>query len=157
VLEPLAATLATLVSVLAAWAMPPVSVYIATLAGIIVLIPGLTLTVAINELTMRHLVAGSTRLAGAAMLFLEIGVGVMLGSQLARLLPAVRATQLQPIPQSTQALAVLVAALAFGILFRAHPAISDGFSARARWRSGAPAAAPHSSTTSSGWRSARSP
>jgi uncharacterized membrane protein YjjP (DUF1212 family) len=121
VLEPLAATLATLVSVLAAWAMPPVSVYIATLAGIIVLIPGLTLTVAINELTMRHLVSGSTRLAGAAMLFLEIGVGVMLGSQLARLLPAVRATQLQPIPQATQALAVLVSALAFAILFRAHP------------------------------------
>jgi len=121
VLEPLAATLATLVSVLAAWAMPPVSVYIATLAGIIVLVPGLTLTVAINELTMRHLVSGSTRLAGAAMLFLEIGVGVMLGSQLARLLPAVPATQLQPIPHWAQALAVLVSALAFAILFRAHP------------------------------------
>ncbi|HPC84028.1 MAG TPA: threonine/serine exporter family protein [Thermoanaerobaculaceae bacterium] len=121
VLEPLAATLSTLVSVLAAWAMPPVSVYIATLAGIIVLVPGLTLTVAINELAMRHLVAGSTRLAGAAMLFLEIGVGVMLGSQLARWLPAVRSAELAPLPHWAQAFAVLVSALAFAILFRAHP------------------------------------
>lgn len=121
VLEPLAATLATLTAVLAAWVIPSLSVYIATLAGIIVLVPGLTLTVAINELTMRHLVAGSTRLAGAAMLFVEIGVGVMLGGQLARLLPAVHAPVTVPLPHWTQAIAVGFASLAFAILFRAHP------------------------------------
>ena len=125
VLEPLAATLATLISVLAAWAMPPVSVYVATLAGIIVLIPGLTLTVAINELAMRHLVAGSTR-ARRGRHALPGDRRRRDAGQPARPSPASGApTQLQPTRSPRKALAVLVSALAFAIPLQRPPATSD--------------------------------
>ena len=65
----------------AARAFAPVSVYITTVAGIIVLVPGFTLTVAMTELATRNLVSGTARLAGAAGTFLAIGFGVALGTR----------------------------------------------------------------------------
>ena len=47
--EPLAALLASFTATLAARRLPPLSVFLVMLAGIIVLVPGLTLTVAIND------------------------------------------------------------------------------------------------------------
>src|SRR4029079_110295 len=72
---------ASLVATIPAAMLPPLSVFLVTLAGVIVLVPGLTLTVAISELASRQLVSGSARLMGAVALFFAIALGVAVGSQ----------------------------------------------------------------------------
>jgi uncharacterized membrane protein YjjB (DUF3815 family) len=63
----------------------PLSTYLATLGGLIVLLPGLTLSAAMSELNAQHLVSGTARLTGAIMRFLVLMFGVALGSRVAQL------------------------------------------------------------------------
>ena len=63
----------------------PVATGSVVIGSLVVLLPGLTLTLALNELATGHLVAGTARLTGSLMTFLEIGLGVGLGSTLAQL------------------------------------------------------------------------
>src|SRR6188768_3439164 len=51
-----------------------------TLAGIITLLPGLTVTVAMTELASRHLSSGSARLSAAFIVFASMAFGVALGT-----------------------------------------------------------------------------
>ncbi|HVG39186.1 MAG TPA: threonine/serine exporter family protein [Pyrinomonadaceae bacterium] len=122
VFEPAAAILSSSLAIVAARVFSPLSIYVTTLAGVIVLIPGLTVTIAIRELATRNLVSGTARLMGAVLLFLEIGFGVLLGRQLDRLLPPVP-PHAEPIPLAAWTLwaALLVAPLAFSVLLRARP------------------------------------
>jgi uncharacterized membrane protein YjjP (DUF1212 family) len=62
---------------------------IPTLALLIPLLPGLTLTLAVSELAHQHLISGGARMAGALMTLLQLGFGVVLGNQLALELYAV--------------------------------------------------------------------
>lgn len=120
VFEAVGAFAAALVSCLAARAMAPVSVYIAIVAGIIVLVPGFTLTVAMTELATRNLVSGTARLAGAAGTFLAIGFGVALGTRLGEALFGVAAVaQPRALPLWTEAAALAIAPLALMVLLRA--------------------------------------
>ena len=120
--EPVGGMLMALVTAFAATWLAPLAQPLVTVAGLIVLVPGMTLTVAMNELATRNLVSGSARLAGAFLIFLTIGFGVALGTKLGVwwLGPMTSATPV-PLPDWTQALAIAVAALAFTVLFRAHP------------------------------------
>jgi uncharacterized membrane protein YjjP (DUF1212 family) len=121
VFEGIAALSASALAVLAAWAWPQLSDRIVTLSGLIVLVPGLTLTVAMNELASRHLVAGTARLAWGATLFLSIGLGVALGRALQRALPAAAEAGLaSPLPSWTLWPALALAPVAFAVLFRAR-------------------------------------
>jgi uncharacterized membrane protein YjjP (DUF1212 family) len=96
------------------------SVSIATLAGLIVLVPGLTLTTAITELATSHLTAGTTRMASAFMTFIAIGFGVALGYRLAGMLgPTAAAVEPVVLPAWTNWLAVVVSTVAFSLLLRA--------------------------------------
>ena len=52
----------------------------ATLGGLVVLLPGLTLTTALSELATRHLASGAARLSGAFITFLSIVFGVAFGN-----------------------------------------------------------------------------
>ena len=79
--------LASLLVALASLLWGGLSTSITVLGGVIVLVPGLTLTVAMNELATRHLMSGTGRLMGAATTFLVIGLGVALGGKLAAWLP----------------------------------------------------------------------
>lgn len=105
-----------------------VSDSVVTVAALIVLIPGLTLTVAMNELSTEHLMSGTARFAGAAVTFLEIVLGVALGREVvSRLmishgaeLLALREASTWPLPKMAAALALLLAPVAFGVLFRAR-------------------------------------
>jgi len=100
----------------------PVSVLIATLAGVIVLIPGLTLTTAITELSSRHLASGTARLAGAMVLLLGIAFGIALGAKLVELAPgAVPLTDPHPLPGWTIILPLVIAPLSFVVLLSAEP------------------------------------
>lgn len=54
-----------------------------TLAALIVLLPGLSLTTAMTELATRNLVSGSARLFAAVITLLELAIGVALGEKVA--------------------------------------------------------------------------
>ena len=93
----------------------------ATLAGLIVLMPGLTLTIALIELSTRNLSSGTSRLSGAFVIFLSIGFGVAVGGAIANLLlgePAV--ARADPMPAWTEALALVTMPIALTILLRAQ-------------------------------------
>lgn len=121
VFEPVAAFVASLLAALAGhWV--GYSVYSATLAGLIVLVPGFTLTVAMTELSTRHLVSGTARLMGAFVLFLIIAFGVALGSRIAtELVGAPQIVDIIPLPAWTEVVALIAAPLAFTVLLRAQP------------------------------------
>jgi uncharacterized membrane protein YjjP (DUF1212 family) len=93
----------------------------ATLAGLIVLMPGLTLTIALVELSTKNLSSGTARLSGAFVIFLGVGFGVAVGGSVTDLLigqPRVaRAVQL---PEWTMIVALVAMPLALTVLLRAQ-------------------------------------
>ena len=93
---------------------------ITVLASLIVLLPGLTLTVAMNELALGHVVSGSARLTSATVTFLQLGFGVALGGEVARRLIGSPEAVAQPIhlPEWTLWPALVVGALSLTVLFR---------------------------------------
>lgn len=125
-LEFAAALLASVVSVLLAHLVSlgddTVQVYVVTLAGLIVLLPGLSLTTAMSELAARHLVAGTARFMGAILSFLSLGFGVALGAQLLRALPPLPEAEPASLPGWTLHAALVVAPVAFTVLLRARRA-----------------------------------
>ncbi len=119
VLEPLAAGVVAFLAAGLAHAFG-VSQGVAVLAGVVVLLPGFTLTVGVNELATRHLVSGVSRLASAALLFVVIGVGVLAGGRAGAMVfghPLVLASI--PSPAWLGWAALLLAPLAAGMLFQA--------------------------------------
>ncbi len=93
----------------------------ATLGGLITLVPGLAVTVAMTELARRHLAAGTARLSGALLVFVAIAFGVAVGGEVARLLVGpVRSLAPRRLPEWTLTLALATAPLAFGVLLRAR-------------------------------------
>ena len=97
------------------------SVPTATLAGLIVLIPGLTLTNAIAEVATGHLAAGTARMSAAFMTFIGIGFGVAMGYRVAAM-TGYAAGSVTPIPAPAWTVwpALVGAALAFAALLRAE-------------------------------------
>lgn len=122
VFEPVAAFAASLLAASAGHWIGPYSVYNATLAGLIVLVPGFTLTVAMTELSTRHLVSGTARITGAFVLFLTIAFGVALGSRIStELFGAPAIAEAVQLPGWTEIVALIMAPLAFTVLLRAQP------------------------------------
>jgi uncharacterized membrane protein YjjB (DUF3815 family) len=121
VFEPLAAFVAAFVAASFASLIAPFAVYTATLAGIIVLLPGLLLTNAIRELAQRHLASGTARLAGAIVTLLSLVFGVALGDRLAAALFGA-APSINPValPGWTAAIAVIAAGASFVVILRAE-------------------------------------
>jgi uncharacterized membrane protein YjjP (DUF1212 family) len=118
--EPVAAFLAAVLLALAAKATGGMSATVATLASLIVLMPGMALTNAMTELTTRHLAAGTARLMQAFMVFLAMGFGVALGSRLVHeTLGAVPVAEPRPLAAWTIWPAVVLVAVSFGVLLSA--------------------------------------
>ena len=121
-LEPAGALAAALTaSVLA----PEGGVEVATLAALIVILPGFSFTVGMTELATRHLAAGTARLAGTAVSFLSLGFGVAVGWHLGdgALVEALRpalALPDAPLPAWALPAALLAAPAAFTVLFGAR-------------------------------------
>ena len=97
-----------------------VSVSTATLAGLIVLLPGLMIVSAMRELATGHLSSGTARAAGSFIVLIGIGFGVALGTRAAELLagPAAHVAAL-PLPAAGVWIAVVVSAVGFTILLHA--------------------------------------
>jgi uncharacterized membrane protein YjjP (DUF1212 family) len=121
VFEPLVALMASVVAGVVARLWLPHSVYVSTLAGLIVLIPGFPLTVAVRELSTQHLASGTARFASATATFLGIGFGVALGDRLVALMLGERPDlAAQPFPLWALPIAVAVAGLAFAVILQAE-------------------------------------
>lgn len=116
--------LAGLFAAIIAWTFTliigPYSPAISVIAGIIIFIPGLTLTMSMTELATKHVVSGSARFVGALMILLLMGFGAAIGNQATHAifdLPA--AVQPDRLPEIWNIVASTIAALLFVVLFRA--------------------------------------
>src|SRR5690606_28871582 len=97
--EALAALTAAFVAIGVAAFVGPLNLNTVIIAALIVLVPGMSLTNAVNELTSQHLVSGTARFAGAMATLLKLTVGSALAlalAQLAGIEPQVRALRPQP-------------------------------------------------------------
>jgi uncharacterized membrane protein YjjP (DUF1212 family) len=119
---PVAAFLAAFAAAAVAARFLPLSSSIVTLAALIVLLPGLTLTIALEELSTRHLVTGVGRLSAALIAFLGIVFGVAMGSQLAQVsLGQARLLPPTALPAWASLAAVAVSIPAITVILRAPP------------------------------------
>lgn len=122
VVEPLAAFLAAFIASSASRLFGPLSVEVSTVAGLIVLLPGLALTIALTEIATRNLISGTARLTAAALVFLQLAFGVALGGKLAALVftqPILAGTNPQP-PAWTAYAALILGTISLVVLFRAR-------------------------------------
>jgi uncharacterized membrane protein YjjP (DUF1212 family) len=115
-----AASAAALLAALAAHLVGPFSLHIATLAGLIVLVPGMTLTTAMTELSTNNLISGTARLMGSAVTFLKLGFGAALGTRLGSVWfhPGVEVAVASPFWADWPGLAV--AAVALSVILQAE-------------------------------------
>lgn len=120
-LEPLSGFAASVISLGVAHYIVPIDDRLVTLASLIILIPGLGITVALTELAVGHLSAGVARLAGACVSLLTLTIGVALGWRVAagawRTLPEAPSWPLEPY---WQWIAIFIAPMMFAIVFRAR-------------------------------------
>lgn len=94
---------------------------VAAIAGIIILLPGLTLTIAMVELATKHVVSGTARLAGAVMVLMVIGFGVVIGQRIVALVVHEQVVvAADRMGWYVDLLAVLVATVCMAVLFQAH-------------------------------------
>lgn len=97
-----------------------VAPFVVILAGLIVLVPGLTLTVAVSELATQNLVSGSARLTFAGMSLLQIALGVAFGQQVSLHIfgPLVDHAPMALAPW-TEVVSLVATSLAISMLFQA--------------------------------------
>lgn len=110
--------LAALVAWLSALLWPGHGRDVLVLSIIIPLLPGLTLTTGLSELTYRNLVAGTARLmhAGITLLSLVFGIAAVVALERAVGLPTAPAVAREALAWPAQGVAVVFAALGFGVL-----------------------------------------
>jgi uncharacterized membrane protein YjjP (DUF1212 family) len=122
VFEPTAAFLASFLALFASSRFDHLSSSVVTIASLVVLLPGLSLTMAMSELAAQSLVSGTVRLVNAAVVLLELSFGVALGyAAAARLFVPLIGVEPPPLPLWTVGLALLIAPCTYTILFRAMP------------------------------------
>lgn len=122
VFVPLAAFLAALTAGLLSEWLPGLTVFLVTLAGLIVLLPGWTLTLGMTELATRHLLAGMARLSGAFITLISIVVGMAVGLKAAAaMVGTIAAGTPVPLPEQTLYLALVALPLGAAILLRVKP------------------------------------
>jgi uncharacterized membrane protein YjjP (DUF1212 family) len=118
--DAICAMVATLVAIVFSAFVTPLAIKSVVLAGLIVLVPGMTLTTAVREISSQHLVSGMARMGGAMATLLKLTFGVAAATTVCTVfgieardfeLPALAAWLDYP--------ALLVAAVAFAMLFRA--------------------------------------
>src|SRR5690606_6925708 len=103
----------------AAW-VAPLNLNTVIISALIVLMPGLALTNAVNELTSQHLMSCTARFSGAVSTMIMLTVGTMVamaGMGMLGIEPQVRAWR--PQPDWVEWCALGVASIAFAVLFRA--------------------------------------
>jgi len=78
---------------------PQQSPFITAVAGVVLLLPGFTLTIAMSELATQNLLSGTGRLAGVVLLLFMMGAGLVIGTQIGQhLIPEHSTGTLVPLP-----------------------------------------------------------
>ena len=117
--DAVAALLAAFVAIAVASFVAPLNLNTVIIVSLIVLLPGMTLTNAVNELTSQHLVSGTARFAGALTTVMKLTVGTAIALTVAQLLgiqPHVQASR--PQPDWVEWVSLALAAYSFALLFR---------------------------------------
>ncbi|MBK7422543.1 MAG: threonine/serine exporter family protein [Propionivibrio sp.] len=79
--------------------LPQQTPFITAVAGVVLLLPGFTLTIAMSELATQNLLSGTGRLAGAFLLLFMMLAGLVIGTQISvHLLPAHGSGSPLPLP-----------------------------------------------------------
>ncbi|MGY0342670.1 threonine/serine exporter family protein [Xylella fastidiosa] len=119
--EALAALLAGFVATLVAALIGPINLNTVIIASVVVLLPGMSLTNAVNELSSQHWVSGTARLAGALTVVFKLTVGALIAVSLCKLIglkPQIYVAQ--PQPQWVEWVALLTTSYGFAVLFKAR-------------------------------------
>jgi uncharacterized membrane protein YjjP (DUF1212 family) len=118
--DAICALVATAVTIVVSAFVVPLAIKSVVLASLIVLIPGMSLTTAVREISSQHLVSGMARMGGAMSTLLKLTFGTLAAAQLCGAVGiTARDFALPALPTWTDYPALLVAAIAFAILFRA--------------------------------------
>jgi uncharacterized membrane protein YjjP (DUF1212 family) len=118
--DAICALVATSVTIVVSAFVVPLAIKSVVLASLIILIPGMSLTTAVREISSQHLVSGMARMGGAMATLLKLTFGTIAATQLCAALGiTARDFALPALPAWTDYPALLVAAIAFAILFRA--------------------------------------
>ncbi|MBA3821354.1 MAG: threonine/serine exporter family protein, partial [Deltaproteobacteria bacterium] len=91
-----------------------------TIASLIVLLPGMSLTLAMTELATRHLIAGTARLMSAVIVLLELVIGVALGERVAGALVRVEQALPVPLPAWSQWPALVASSIGLAVIVQAQ-------------------------------------
>ncbi len=117
--EAMSALLSTLVALLVAHYVAPLALRPVVIASVIVLIPGMTLTTAVRELSGQHLISGSARMMGALASLLKLLFGTAVAVQGCAYFGLVSPpSNVVPIPGWVEWVAIVAGAVSFAVLFR---------------------------------------
>ncbi len=118
--EAIAALIATFIATAISAYLVPLALKQVVISALIVLVPGMTLTNAVRELSSGHLVSGVSRMAGALATLLKLTFGTVAAAQVCAMLGIVPAAHLlMPLPAWSQWPALGVGAVSFAMLFQA--------------------------------------
>ncbi|QRP64642.1 threonine/serine exporter family protein [Rhodanobacter sp. FDAARGOS 1247] len=118
--DAICALVATTVAIVVSAFVVPLAIKSVVLASLIILVPGMSLTTAVREISSQHLVSGMARMGGAMSTLLKLTFGTIAATQLCAAFGIkARDFALPALPTWTDYPALLVAAIAFAILFRA--------------------------------------
>jgi uncharacterized membrane protein YjjP (DUF1212 family) len=118
--DAICALVATSLAIMASAYVVPLAVKSVVLAALIVLIPGMSLTTAVREISSQHLVAGVARMGGAVATLLKLTFGTVAATQLCAAFGIDPGTYvLTPLPAWADYPSLLLGAFGFAILFRA--------------------------------------
>lgn len=121
VLELVGAAFAAFAASLASSLWSAITPSIVTVSALLILLPGLSLTVAMTELATRNLMSGTARLMSAVIVLLELVVGVAVGEKVATALVTVHQSIPVPLPEWSRWAALGVSAIGVAIVVQAQP------------------------------------
>ncbi len=119
VLEIVSAAFAAFAAGVGSHFWPAIDPSLVTVAALIILLPGMSLTVAMTELATRNLISGTARLVAAIIVLLELVVGVALGEQLAHAIVHVRGNAPDFLPEWAQWIALVTASFGVAVVVQA--------------------------------------
>jgi uncharacterized membrane protein YjjP (DUF1212 family) len=117
-LELLAGIFAALLAGACSLLFGPLGLLLVTISSLVVLLPGYAFTTAIAEIASRHLASGTARLLGAIVVFLQLAVGVGIGTTALDRLGIEIGLAGAPLPDYARWLAVVVAVLGLEVLLQ---------------------------------------
>jgi uncharacterized membrane protein YjjP (DUF1212 family) len=120
VFELVAAMVASVSASLLAVRWPIISASLVTVASLIVLLPGLSLTVAMTELATGNLISGTARLMAAVIVLLELVVGVAIGERIATHFVTVPRPLPAPLPEWGIWVSLVVAVVGVSVLLQSR-------------------------------------